>query len=279
TDGGKTWNKVLFRNDSTGAADLSLDAANPSVLYAGLWQAQRRPWTLVSGGVGSGLFKSTDAGEHWIELTKNPGLPTGLWGNIGIAVSPAKPARVWALIEADSGGVYRSDDSGSTWKWRRRSSITSRPRTTFRIACAARSRTTPACADPAAGRAGSTGASGTTCPASRAISRPGPITPTSPTAGTTRDSWAGWTTRPTASASSARGRTAPTVTRRRKGSTASSGPRRSWSRRTTPACSITAATCSSRRPTRGRAGRWCHPISRATIPRRSVLREIGRAHV
>src|SRR5207302_1728787 len=116
TDGGKTWNKVLFRNDSTGAADLSLDAANPSVLYAGLWQAQRRPWTLVSGGVGSGLFKSTDAGEHWTELTKNPGLPTGLWGNIGIAVSPAKPARVWALIEADSGGVYRSDDSGSTWK-------------------------------------------------------------------------------------------------------------------------------------------------------------------
>src|SRR5207249_37358 len=116
-DGGKTWNKVLFRNDSTGAADLILDPTNPNVLYAGLWQAQRRPWTLVSGGVGSGLFKSTDAGEHWTELTKNPGLPTGLWGNIGIAVSPAKPARVWALIEADSGGVYRSDDSGSTWKY------------------------------------------------------------------------------------------------------------------------------------------------------------------
>jgi len=117
TDGGKTWNKVLFRNDSTGAADLILDPTNPNVLYAGLWQAERRPWTLVSGGAGSGLFKSTDAGEHWTELTKNPGLPTGLWGNIGIAVSPAKPARVWALIEADSGGVYRSDDSGSTWKY------------------------------------------------------------------------------------------------------------------------------------------------------------------
>ena len=117
SDGGKSWNKVLFRNDSTGAADLILDPANPNVVYAGLWQAQRRPWTLVSGGVGSGLFKSTDAGEHWTELTKNPGLPTGLWGNIGIAVSPAKPARVWALIEADSGGVYRSDDSGSTWKY------------------------------------------------------------------------------------------------------------------------------------------------------------------
>src|SRR3989442_963658 len=116
-DGGKTWNKVLFRNDSTGAADLILDPANPDVLYAGLWQAVRRPWTLVSGGAGSGLFKSTDGGEHWAELTKNPGLPTGLWGNIGIAVSPAKPGRVWALIEADSGGGYRSDDSGSTWKY------------------------------------------------------------------------------------------------------------------------------------------------------------------
>src|SRR5439155_1479865 len=82
-DGGKTWNKVLFRNDSTGAADLILDPSNPDVLYAGLWQAVRRPWTLVSGGPGSGMFKSTDGGEHWTELTKNPGLPTGLWGNIG----------------------------------------------------------------------------------------------------------------------------------------------------------------------------------------------------
>ena len=117
TDGGKTWNKVLFRNDSTGAADLILDPSNPDVLYAGLWQAVRRPWTLVSGGPGSGMFKSTDGGEHWTELTKNPGLPTGLWGNIGIAVSAAKPARVWALIEADSGGVYRSDDGGTTWKY------------------------------------------------------------------------------------------------------------------------------------------------------------------
>jgi photosystem II stability/assembly factor-like uncharacterized protein len=116
TDGGKTWTKVLFRNDSTGAADLALDPGNPDVLYAGLWQVVRRPWTLVSGGAGGGLFRSSDAGEHWTEVTKNPGLPTGLWGNLGIAVSPAKPARVWALIEADSGGVYRSDDSGSTWK-------------------------------------------------------------------------------------------------------------------------------------------------------------------
>ena len=117
TDGGKTWRKVLFRNDSTGAADLALDPSNPDVLYAGLWQAQRKPWQLVSGGAGGGLFKSGDGGEHWTELTKHPGLPGGLWGNIGIAVSPAKPSRVWALIEADSGGVYRSDDGGATWKY------------------------------------------------------------------------------------------------------------------------------------------------------------------
>jgi photosystem II stability/assembly factor-like uncharacterized protein len=117
TDGGKTWNKVLFRNDSTGAADLILDPANPDVLYATLWQTRRRPWTLTSGGAGSGIFKSTDAGAHWTELTHNPGLPTGMLGNMGITVSPVKPSRVWALIEADSGGVYRSDDGGATWSW------------------------------------------------------------------------------------------------------------------------------------------------------------------
>ena len=88
SDGGKTWNKVLFRNDSTGAADLILDPANPDVLYAGLWQAQRYPWKLVSGGQGGGLFKSTDGGEHWTELTKNPGLPTGLWGTSGSRSRP-----------------------------------------------------------------------------------------------------------------------------------------------------------------------------------------------
>ncbi|HKC47554.1 MAG TPA: glycosyl hydrolase [Gemmatimonadales bacterium] len=117
TDGGKTWSKILFRNDSTGASDLILDPSNPDVLYATLWQVRRRPWTLTSGGAGSGIFKSTDAGAHWTELTRNPGLPTGLLGNMGITVSPAKPSRVWALIEADSGGVYRSDDGGATWSW------------------------------------------------------------------------------------------------------------------------------------------------------------------
>jgi photosystem II stability/assembly factor-like uncharacterized protein len=116
TDGGKNWRKVLFRNDSTGAIDLVLDPSNPDVMYAGLWQAGRSPWTLISGGAGSGIFKSTNAGETWTEITRNPGMPSGLIGNIGLAVSPAKPNRVWAQIENEpGGGVYRSDDGGATW--------------------------------------------------------------------------------------------------------------------------------------------------------------------
>ena len=119
TDGGKTWRKVLFRNDSTGAADLSMDASDPNVLYASLWQAGRRPWALISGdGNGSGLFKSTDGGEHWTELTANSGLPPRPIGKIGVSVSPANPKRVYAIVEqADVGGVYRSDDAGATWKY------------------------------------------------------------------------------------------------------------------------------------------------------------------
>jgi photosystem II stability/assembly factor-like uncharacterized protein len=114
-DGGKSWQKVLFRGDSTGAADLAMDPSNPNVLYAGLWQAHRKPWMLVSGGKGSGMFKSVDGGDTWTELTRNPGLPAGLWGNIGISVSGANPRRVYAIIEADEGGVFRSEDAGATW--------------------------------------------------------------------------------------------------------------------------------------------------------------------
>jgi photosystem II stability/assembly factor-like uncharacterized protein len=115
-DGGKTWTKVLFRNDSTGAIELVLDPVNPNIMYAGFWQVHRKPWYLGSGGAGSGIFKSTDGGDTWKEITRNPGLPKGTLGNIGIAVSPVKPARVWALIEAEpDGGVYRSDDGGATW--------------------------------------------------------------------------------------------------------------------------------------------------------------------
>ncbi len=116
-DGGAHWSRVLFRNDSTGAGDLAMNPANPQELYAALWQVSRTPWTLVSGGPGGGLFKTTDGGAHWTELTHHAGLPAGLWGNVGLTVSPADTSRVWALIEADSGGVYRSDDGGATWTW------------------------------------------------------------------------------------------------------------------------------------------------------------------
>jgi len=115
-DGGKTWQKILFRNDSTGVVDLVMDPNNPNVLYAGLWQAGRTPWMLSSGGAGSGLFKTTDGGDHWTEITRNQGLPAGIWGNMGITVSGANSNRVWAIIEADSGGVFRSDDAGQTWQ-------------------------------------------------------------------------------------------------------------------------------------------------------------------
>jgi photosystem II stability/assembly factor-like uncharacterized protein len=115
TDGGKSWKKILYRNDSTGITDLVMDAKDPETLYAAFWQAWRTPWQLVSGGAGSGIFKSTDGGEHWTEITRNPGLPAGVIGNIGLAVSPVNPSHVWAIIEADSGGVFRSMDGGATW--------------------------------------------------------------------------------------------------------------------------------------------------------------------
>ncbi len=115
TDGGKTWRKILYRNDSTGITDLVLDPNNPEIIYVAFWQAWRTPWQLVSGGAGSGIFKSTDGGEHWSELTRNPGLPTGVIGNIGLAVSPTNSNKVWAIVEADSGGVFRSTDGGATW--------------------------------------------------------------------------------------------------------------------------------------------------------------------
>src|SRR5437773_2000722 len=114
-DGGKAWEKILFRNDSTGVIDLAMDPVNPRILYAGLWQAVRRPWELVSGGAGSGIFKSLDGGDTWTEITRSKGLPQGTIGKIGLSVSPLNHDRVWALVEADSGGLFRSDDGGTTW--------------------------------------------------------------------------------------------------------------------------------------------------------------------
>lgn len=115
TDGGKNWQKVLYRNDKAGAVDLVLDPENPNNIYAGFWEVYRKPWTLESGGQGSGLFKSTDGGETWTEITRNPGLPRALVGKVGITVSPVNPDRLWAIIEADDGGVFRSDNGGRTW--------------------------------------------------------------------------------------------------------------------------------------------------------------------
>ena len=114
-DGGKTWEKVLSRGNKAGAIDLILDPSNPNIIYAGFWEVYRKPWTLESGGPGSGIFKSTDGGDTWTELTRNTGLPRGMIGKVGITVSPANPERVWAIVEAEDGGVFRSDNGGQTW--------------------------------------------------------------------------------------------------------------------------------------------------------------------
>ncbi len=114
-DGGQTWQKILYRNNKTGAVDLIFDPNNPRIIYAALWEFYRTPYSLSSGGPGSGLFKSTDGGDNWQEISHNPGLPKGILGIIGITVSLAKPGRLWAIIEAKDGGVFRSDDGGQTW--------------------------------------------------------------------------------------------------------------------------------------------------------------------
>jgi photosystem II stability/assembly factor-like uncharacterized protein len=116
SDGGDTWNRVLYRNDETGAIDIVIDQNNPDVLYAALWEAYRKEYQMSSGGPGSGMFKSTDGGETWTEMTRNPGMPqSGLVGRIGLAVSPANSDRVYALFENDDGGLFSSDDAGATW--------------------------------------------------------------------------------------------------------------------------------------------------------------------
>ncbi len=113
-DGGTTWEQVLYLNDSTGASDLAMNPRNPRVLYAGMWRAERKPWTMISGGGDGGVYKSVDAGDTWTKLAG--GLPTGIVGKVGVTVSPANPDRVWALVEAEpDGGLYRSDDAGKTW--------------------------------------------------------------------------------------------------------------------------------------------------------------------
>ena len=116
TDGGVTWKKILYRDERSGAIDLAMDPSEPSTLYAALWETYRVPWKLWSGGPGSGLYKSTDGGDTWVALTRAPGMPEGVIGKIGITVSGADSKRLYAIIEARAGGLYRSDDAGATWQ-------------------------------------------------------------------------------------------------------------------------------------------------------------------
>jgi photosystem II stability/assembly factor-like uncharacterized protein len=115
-DGGNTWQKVLYVGANTGAADLIIDKTNPKILYATTWQVYRKTWKMWGGGEGCRLYKSVDGGDTWIDLSKNPGLPVAPLGKIGITVSPANPNRLYAIVEANDGGVYRSDDAGWSWK-------------------------------------------------------------------------------------------------------------------------------------------------------------------
>jgi photosystem II stability/assembly factor-like uncharacterized protein len=114
-DGGKTWQKVLFKSDRAGAVDLCLDPHNAKIIYAALWDVYRTSWTLSSGGPLSGLYKSTDGGDTWTEITRNPGLPNGIIGKIGVAVSGGDSNRIYAMVEAEDGGLFRSEDAGATW--------------------------------------------------------------------------------------------------------------------------------------------------------------------
>ena len=117
-NGGKTWQKVKFVDDETGCSDVAIDPSNPRVVFAGFWQTRRRPWELTSGGPGSDLFASRDGGDTWVSLKKGApknGLPKGVWGRVGVAVAPSNGQRIYAVVEAEEGGLFRSDDGGEAW--------------------------------------------------------------------------------------------------------------------------------------------------------------------
>lgn len=116
TDGGKTWQNILFRSEKAGAFDISFDPANPAVIFATFWQVQRTPYSLISGGEGSSIYRSEDGGDTWTDISRNRGLPSGVLGKIGVSVSPVNPNRVFAMVEAKDGGLYRSDDGGESWQ-------------------------------------------------------------------------------------------------------------------------------------------------------------------
>ncbi|HZT73813.1 MAG TPA: hypothetical protein VE996_09200 [Terriglobales bacterium] len=120
-DGGRTWQKILYVDDHTGAITMAMDPSNPLVLYAAMWQMSRRHWTFSSGGPGSGIYKTTDGGKTWTNISHRPGLPSGIFGKVGLAVAPSQPNVVYALIQADykgqAGALFRSDDAGQSWKF------------------------------------------------------------------------------------------------------------------------------------------------------------------
>ncbi|MGH9485394.1 MAG: WD40/YVTN/BNR-like repeat-containing protein, partial [Terriglobales bacterium] len=116
SDGGKTWKKILFVDNKTGAIGLSMAPSQPDVLYAAMWQGQRLPYALKSGGPGSGIYKSSDGGAHWTNISHNPGLPSGIWGRVGVTVAASAPNVVYAIIQNKHGGVFRSNDGGQSWQ-------------------------------------------------------------------------------------------------------------------------------------------------------------------
>jgi photosystem II stability/assembly factor-like uncharacterized protein len=115
-DGGENWKRVLFSDENSGAVDLIIDPNNPRILYATTWDVRRTPYSLSSGGKGSAMYKSTDGGETWNNISEHKGLPKGIWGISGVTVSPVNSDIVWALIENEKGGIYKSTDAGKTWK-------------------------------------------------------------------------------------------------------------------------------------------------------------------
>jgi len=136
-DGGETWNRILYTNDSSGVGDMIMDPSNPNKIFAAMWQHKRTPWSLQSGGVGSGLYMTVDGGKNWKKLGKAEGLPDGHYGRIGLAISRSNPNVVYALVEATKNGLYRSEDGGYSWtlvnsdpQW-----VTNRPFYFQEIAC------------------------------------------------------------------------------------------------------------------------------------------------